>query len=149
MTKPFVTKSSRRVATVITKYIPYSDVAHNTATSHATLSLHPCHWQWDPNPIYIIPYKTQTLTWAATIRTTLCLALLLYPGALGFGVYLMNSASLRVCSPIDVGVAEVTLAPINCEKYIASFWKRKDRNPPGVRTAGTRGWCWGTSTISR
>lgn len=35
-------------------------------------------------------------TCAATMRTTLCLALLLYPGAFGLGVYLMNSASLRV-----------------------------------------------------
>lgn len=52
------------------------------------------------------------LTCAATMRTTLCLALVLYPGALGFGVYLMNSASFLVCSPIAVGVAEDTFAPI-------------------------------------
>ena len=52
------------------------------------------------------------------MRTTLCLALLLYPGALGLGVYLMNSASLRVWSPIDPGVAEVTFAPISCPTVI-------------------------------
>lgn len=53
-------------------------------------------------------------TCAATMRTTLCLAFVLKPGAFGFGVYLMNSASLRVWSAMDPGVAEVTLAPINC-----------------------------------
>lgn len=30
------------------------------------------------------------------------------------GVYLMNSASLRVWSPMEPGVADVTLAPISC-----------------------------------
>lgn len=58
--------------------------------------------------------KSARLTCAATMRTTLCLALLLKPGAFGLGVYLMNSASLRVCSPMDPGVADVTLAPMSC-----------------------------------
>ena len=75
----------------------------------------------DPKSLVLLKYEVHyfnsqplPLTWAATMRTTLCFALLLYPGALGLGVYLMNSASLRVWSPIDPGVAEVTFAPISC-----------------------------------